>query len=390
MQRKKVTRLLITGLSGLLLLFSGCAGPFQTLTPDMVRSDLEGVRERYFVPSLGVAEITMDKIITYGPVGKARIGSDTRVTSDSLYQLGSCTKAMTATVLIKLLHENSLSWNTRLLDIFPEYSATAHRDYHEVTLGDIVSHQAGFPTAGDVATINRLRNYNGSLTQYLGEILQQTSRIRRGRFLYSNSGYAALGAVIERLSGLTYTEAMVRLLFDPLNVKPHFGFPSDLGSDQPWGHTANWGAAAPGRAMDQFLPTILWPAGMASMTLRDYARFAQLHLRGMLGRDDAGFASDMISQLHKPRISIDSPLDSAYASGWVIEKVYGREIHWHNGSAGNFMVYMAINPERKKGVVVVTNVGDEQGDRVCWDIVERMLIGRGRSKPQQVVSGTMH
>jgi CubicO group peptidase (beta-lactamase class C family) len=388
MGRKKGMRFLIAGLSGLLL-FSGCAGPFQTLTPDMIRSDLEGVRARYFVPSLGVAEITMDKIITYGPVGKARINSDTLVTSDSLYQLGSCTKAMTATVLLKLMQEHSLSWNTRLLDIFPEHAATAHRDYDEVTLGDIVSHQAGFPVAGDNATINRLRNYNGSLTRYLGEILQRPSRIKRGRYLYSNNGYAALGAVIERLSGLPYTEAMTKLLFDPLDVKPHFGFPSDLGPDQPWGHTANWGAAAPGRAMDQFIPTILWPAGMASMTLRDYARFVQLHLRGMLGRDDAGFSSDMVGQLHQARIRIDSSLGGDYAAGWVIEKVYGRELHWHNGSAGNFMVYMAINPTRKKGVVVVTNVGDVQGDRVCWDIVERMLIGRGRSKPQQVLSGTV-
>jgi hypothetical protein len=41
------------------------------------------------------------------------------------------------------------------------------------------------------------------------------------------------------------------------------------------------------------------------------------------------------------------------------------------------MVYMAINPAWKKGVVVVTNVGSSQGVRVCWDIIERMLTGGG-------------
>jgi len=60
----------------------------------------------------------------------------------------------------------------------------------------------------------------------------------------------------------------------------------------------------------------------------------------------------------------------------VIQKVNNETIHWHNGSAGNFMVYMAINPVRKKGIVVVTNVGSAQGNRVCWDIVERMLTGQ--------------
>ena len=374
MKRKKNTGLLIV-VSALLVALCGCAGPFSTLTPDMIRNDLEGVRQRYFVPSLGVAEITADEIVTYGPVGKARIGFDTLVTQDSFYQLGSCTKAMTATALSRLLQERSLSWDTRLLDLFPEFAATAHRDYRDVTLADIVSHQAGFPAEGDLETVNRLRNYRGSLTQYVGELLQRPARIRRGRFFYSNGGYAVLGAVIERVSGLPYTEAMNRLLFEPLGLKPHFGFPIDLGPDQPWGHTAYWGAAAPGRAMDQFLPAPLWPAGMVNMTVREYARFVQLHLRGLLGRDDAGFPSDMIKQLHQPRIDMETPLGTAYAAGWLRETVKGRELHWHNGSTGNFYTYMAIDPERGKAVVVVTNVGDVQGDRVGWDIIFRLLIG---------------
>ncbi len=373
--------LLITGLIGVLF-FCGCAGPFRTLTSRMIRTDLESVRERYFVPSLGVAEITADEIVTYGPVGIAKIGNDTPVTPESLYQLGSCTKAMTATVLAKVLQEHSRSWDTRLLDLFPEFAERAHRDYREVTLGDIVSHQAGFPSEGDIETVNRLRNYSGTLTQYLGELIERPAKIRRRRYYYSNGGYATLGAVIERLAGQPYPEVMTRMLFDPLGVKPHFGFPSDLGSGQTWGHTANWGAAAPGRAMDQFLPPMLWPAGMVSMTVRDSARFVQLHLRGLLGRDDAGFTSTMINQLHQPRIAIDDPLDGRYAAGWVIEKINGREIHWHNGSTGNFFVYMAIDPEQKKGVVVVTNVGDEQGNRVCWDILVRLLIGGKKAKMQ--------
>lgn len=371
-------------ISVLLSMVSGCAGPFRTLTSEMVRTDLEGVRERYFVPSLGVAEVTVDDIVSFGPVGKARIDDNTPVTADSLYQLGSCTKAMTATALVKLMQEGSLSWNTRLLDIFPEFAATANPAYREVTLSDIVSHQAGFPPAGDPATWDRLREYQGTLIQYLGKILQESSRIRRGRFLYSNNGYAALGAVIERRTGLSYPEAMKKLLFEPLGVKAHFGFPKDFGPDQPWGSTANWGAAAPARALDQFLPDPLAPAGAVSMTLRDYARFVQLHLRGLLGKDDSGFTGDMINQLHLTRIVTGRPFDNAYAAGWLLEKVNGESIHFHAGSAGNFMVYMAINPDRKKGIVVVTNVGGSQGARVCWDIIERMLTGDSKPSPRRV------
>lgn len=369
----------IAAITLLLLAVSGCAGPFATLTPEMIRSDLEVVRERYYVPSLGVAEVTVDDIKSFGPVGKARIDKDIFVTPDSLYQLGSCTKAMTTTALIKLMQDGSLSWDTRLLDIFPEFAATANPDYRDITLGDIVSHQAGFASAGDPATWNDLRSYPGTMTQYLGKILQEPSRIRRGRFYYSNNGYAAIGAVIERRTGLAYSEAMKKLLFEPLGIKAHFGFPIDVSPEQPWGHSSYWGAAAPARLIDQSIPKVLSPAGMVSMTLKDYARFLQLHLRGMQGQDDAGFTAGMIDQLHKTRIVTGLPFELAYAAGWMIEKVKGETIHWHSGSAGNFVVYMAINPARKKGVVVVTNVGGILGDRVCWSIMEKMLTGKSEN-----------
>jgi CubicO group peptidase (beta-lactamase class C family) len=376
MQRKmRIAAMLVT--ASLFLAVSGCPGPFRSLTPDMIRSDLEGVRARYFVPSLGVAEVTLDDIISFGPVGKARIDDDLPVADLSLYQLGSCTKAMTATVLVQLMQDGMLSWDTRLLDVFPEFVETANPAYRDVTLGDLASHQAGFPPAGDRVTWDRLRQYRGSRTQYLGEMLQEQSWIRRGRYLYSNNGYAALGAVIERRTGLPYPEAMNKLLFEPLGVTAFYGFPKDIGPDQPWGNTANWGAAAPARAVDQSIPEVLGPAGIVTMNLRDYARFLQLHLRGLLGRDDAGFTPEMIHQLHLPRVKTRGPFEQAYAAGWLVENVNGETIHWHNGSAGNFMVYMAINPAWKKGVVVVTNVGSSQGVRVCWDIIERMLTGGG-------------
>lgn len=363
-------------IGALIFIVSGCPGPFRTLTPEMVRADLEGVRERYFVPSLGVAEVTVDDIVTYGPVGKARLDNDVPVAADSLYQLGSCTKAMTATALVKLMQDGSLTWDTRLLELFPEFAATADPAYRDVTLGDLVSHQAGLPPGGDPATWDDLRMYHGSRTQYLGELLQGSSWIRRGRYLYSNNGYAALGAVIERRTGLSYPEAMNKLLFEPLGVKAYFGFPKDIGPDQPWGNTSNWGAAAPARAADQSIPDVLGPAGIVSLTLHDFARFVQLHLRGMMGQDDSGITADMIKQLHEPRIITGLPFENAYAAGWSIQKVNGETIHMHAGSAGNFLVYMAINPARKKGLVVVTNVDGAEGGRVCWDIIERLLTGK--------------
>lgn len=362
-------------LIALLGIASGCLGPFYSLTREQIRTDPESVRATYFLPSLGVAEISSDKITLYGPVGRIRPDSQQTVTADAWYQLGSCTKAMTATAVAKLIQDGKLSWDTRLLAIFPEFAATAHPDYRDITVSDLASHQAGFYTAGDVRTWERLQHYAGSKSQYLDENLHKSAWIRRGRYAYSNSGYAALGAVLERRTGLSYAAAMDKLVFAPLRVKAHFGFPKDMGAGQPWGNTAYWGVAAPVRDQDEYIPKVLGPAGRVSMTLRDYARFVQLHLRGLRGRDDAGFKAETIKQLHRRWVETGMPFEQAYAAGWVIEQVNGETIHWHNGSAGTFYVLMAINPARDQALAIVTNVGPLAGHRAAWDIMERMLTG---------------
>lgn len=357
----------------LTLALAGCAGPFRSLTQEMIRSDLEGVRQRYFVPTLGVAEVGMETITTFGPVGRSGGEADGPVTPASLFQLGSCTKAMTATALAMLMQNEPVSWGSRLLEIFPEFAATANPDYRDVTLGEVASHQAGLPPASDVATWERLLGYRSSITQYVGETLRRSSWIHRGRFLYSNSGYAMLGAVIERHSGLRYSDAMNSLVFEPLGIKAHYGFPKDAGAEQPWGNTDYWGVAVKANAVTQQDAEVLAPAGSVSLTLHDFARFVQLHLRGLQGQDDSGFSAGVIKALHQPQVLTRGPFDQAYAAGWIIEKVNGETIHWHNGTMGSFYALMAINPQRKKALAVVTNVGPSQGHRVSWDILERIL-----------------
>jgi CubicO group peptidase (beta-lactamase class C family) len=351
----------------------GCAGSFRPLTPDMIRTDLEGVRKQYAVPSLGVAEVTADDIITYGPVGKGGIKRDRPLTPDSYYQLASCTKAMTATALAKLMQQDhAISWDTRLLDLFPEFAATANPAYRDVTLGDIASHQAGFRNEG---RWNHLREYGGSLTQYVGEILQQKPNNKRGSFHYSNNNYTILGAVIEHRTGLTYPEAMNKLLFEPLGVKAHFGYPRDLGPDQPWGHaTTIIGTTVPVRPKSQVIPNVLGPAGSISLTLHDFARFLQLHLRGLLGHDDTGYTADMINQLHLMRIMNVPRLGaSAYAAGWYIYTFNHETIHEHGGSNPGFVAEMLINPVRKKGFVFVSNIDQTGGEPVGMAIFKALV-----------------
>ncbi|MBJ7457050.1 MAG: beta-lactamase family protein, partial [Thermoleophilia bacterium] len=109
-----------------------------------------------------------------------------------------------------------------------------------------------------------------------------------GRFLYSNLGYVLAGAVIERITGTAWEEAVLRLLLAPLGVRSAgFGAPA---GDQPWGHApralgvgrgpaVDPGAAGP-RARPADNPPLLGPAGTLHLTLADWARFVAQFLDG--------------------------------------------------------------------------------------------------------------
>jgi CubicO group peptidase (beta-lactamase class C family) len=169
---------------------------------------------------------------------------------------------------------------------------------------------------------------------------------------------------------------MNKLLFEPLGIKAHFGYPQDLGPDQPWGHaTTIIGSTIPVQLRKQAYPNVIGPAGIISLTLHDFARFLQLHLRGLLGRDDAGYTADMINQLHLMRIMKVPRLgESAYAAGWFIYTFNNETIHKHGGSNPGFVAEMLINPVHKKGFVFVSNIGQTGGEQVGMAIFKALVF----------------
>ncbi len=178
------------------------------------------------------------------------------------------------------------------------------------------------------------------------------------------------GAVAEHATDANWEELMRRELFAPLGITTAgFGMPGDQkGTTQPWGHRA--GASGPA-ALFADNPPALGPAGTVHMSLRDWAKFAALHL-GVAG-DKPLLRAETLAALHTP------PPPADYALGWrVTTRPWAKgPILTHAGSNTMWFCVAWLAPEAKFAVLVTCNQGE--ADKAC-DEVAAACIARFRPR----------
>ncbi len=327
---------------------------------------LAPIREQHAMPALGAAVIVDGKLTALGATGIRRAGHDDKVTAEDLWHLGSCTKAMTATLCARFVEADKLKWTATVADGLPDVAEKMHADARAITVQHLLTHRAGLPGGPPRELWSRLWKWEGSMrdarTTTAAEMLAVAPNGVLGeRFAYSNAGYMIAGAMLERVGNASWEELMQRELFAPLGIKSGgFGAPGDdQGASQPWGHRA--GKEGP-EALFSDNPKALGPAGTVHMTLRDWAKFALLHL-GVPGSDGKPvLKAEMLQDLHA------LPLGGDYGLGWAVTKRPWAPgpILMHNGSNTMWFCVAGLAPEAKFGVLVTCNHGG--GAKACDDV----------------------
>ncbi len=96
-------------------------------------------------PGMIAAIISSEGVIAIASAGERKAGSGIAFTTNDVVHLGSCGKAMTATMIATLVAEGKLSWDTKLIEAIPELKNNIHTDYHKTTLWQLLTHRAGIP-----------------------------------------------------------------------------------------------------------------------------------------------------------------------------------------------------------------------------------------------------
>jgi len=318
---------------------------------EAVTSLLEPIRQKNDVPAMAAAVVTSDGIQFVGVVGVRKRGTEIPVTLDDRWHLGSDTKAMTSTLIAKLVERGQLKWDTTMAEVFPDLAPHMNPDFQKVTLVQLLSHRAGLPP-------------NLTLSKYIGddvvelrlravreELAKKPQSSPGSKYVYSNLGYIIAGAVAEKITGKSWEQLMSGEVFEPLKMKSaSFGGTGTPGQiDQPWPHTADGKPTAQnGPAMDN-LP-VMGPAGRVHCTLQDWAKFIQDQLRGARGAS-ALLKPEAYQTMHT------ATFDGDYALGWMVaERSWGGgKVLNHAGDNTMNFANVWIAPKRNFAIVACVN-----------------------------------
>jgi CubicO group peptidase (beta-lactamase class C family) len=352
---------------------------------------IEPIRKKYALPAMAWAVIMQGQTTAWGATGFRKAGNNVQVTSNDKFHIGSCTKAMTATIIAMLVERGKLRWGITLSEAFPDMAKEMHPDYRNVTLSHLLDHRGGLPPANKSWPKDKsfmdMYNLPGSAMEqrmaYARMILRQEPEAKPGKkYIYSNAGYSIAGVIAEQAMKTPWENLMRTMLFEPLGMTTAgFGAMGTPGKiDQPWQHRMNdkkLSAVEPGRFSDN--PPVLGPGGTVHCSIRDWAKFITAHLAGPKGEGGL-LKSETFALLHTAGFGGD------YASGWVVTKRdwAGGKVFTHTGSnTMNFaVVWMA--PKRDFAVLVASNQGggdvEKACDEACWTLIKEFLLKKESRK----------
>lgn len=342
---------------------------------------LEKACARFDQPAIAAAVVSSQEILALGVAGTRVTGVSLPAEPDDRWHLGSCTKAMTAALLMHALQQQDvLTLDSTLSQVFPELADRMHERYAGATLRDVVGHTGGFPSMTNGAAPDRAAKENlpddprEARAAFAERLLTATDDdpyapiTPPGGYAYSNAGFGVAAAVTERLLDEPWEDLMRAHVFGPLGMdEAGFGWPASIDpARQPRGHIGALGAleAQPIDASYELEPCID-PAGDVHASIGAWARFAQDRLRALRGEDSPLLGPEATRDL------VDTQETRTYAGGWGVGAMGETTIYGHDGSAGTFYCTVWIVPGEDRAYLVVTNAGT--GAEACEGVRGRLV-----------------
>jgi len=312
---------------------------------------------------------------TVGAVfGEETHGSGRKVTGHSAFRLGSLTKPFTATLAMILVEGGDVGLDVPLGEYLPEVGPPAPGADRAMTLRQLLSH-----TSGLVSAIDEQAAMTAVRSRWVAENCREADLAHPAGtvFSYSNVGYALIGHLVERITGMDWWEAVDTILLGPLEIDAPFGHASRAATGRPiaTGHTVH---AASGRVLpvEHLLPAVGAPNGGLSLSAEDLVRFARMHLGDpevtpLLDPVTAkGMRQDELANLAVGSFG----MADGWGLGWASYRGSGTEWFGHDGTSDGSSCHLRFDPADGTVIALTTNTGTGPA---MWEDLVAALRGSG-------------
>lgn len=319
--------------------------------------------EKGHIPGLSLVIINGNEQIIKS-YGYADVKSGKRVSSETLFELGSCSKAFTALCIAKLVSEQRLNLEDAITKYIPWLRMKYKEGYPTVTIRHLLHHTSGIPW-NTISLIPESNSPDALLQTVKLLATQKLNRLPGAKYEYATINYDVLALVIENITHQPFETYLQKAVFEKLQLNnTGIGFP------------VNSSLKATGYKTGFFKPVAYNApvyrgnnaAGYVITNALDMGKWLQLQMRLV----DADWDS-IIKSTHQRDETVPLHDMSAYAMGWQISLRGDGEI-FHKGLNPNFSSYIAFRSERKLGIAVLANAGTEFSGTI-GNAVMKILAG---------------
>jgi CubicO group peptidase (beta-lactamase class C family) len=382
----------VAALCGVLLFATSQAMAATTDFPkEAIEARIKLMLKEWKVPGAAVAIVRDDQVILASGYGELETGTGRPVNEESLFAIGSASKAFTAAALAILVDEGKVAWDDRVTDHLPWFQMYDPYVTREIRIYDLLAHDSGLSRGDRV---------------WYGTGLSREEIVRRARYLepahsfrstfeYNNTMFIAAGLVIEAVSGQSWDAFVTERILQPLGMgssnttvtalegkpnvsTPHMN-PGGKATPAPWRNIDNAG-----------------PAGSINSNVVDMAQWVRLMLgkgefEGKRVISEANVLEMTGSQMKMTKKGVwgvlfpDSAL-IAYGLGWFLAEHQGYLMVNHGGNIDGNAAFVSFLPEANMGVVVLSNLNQANGfiTAVTYEIYDVLLGAEFKDWNQQL------
>ena len=312
-------------------------------------------------PGISIAILQNEKSPFKSSYGLATLETKEMISSITNFNIGSLTKQFTAMSILQLAGKNKLSLNDRLSKFFPEFNK---KIADKITIKELLTHSSGIIDHYNFVDTKNMKHAHNVDVLNAVKNLDSTYFEPGIHYRYSNAAYCLLGLIIEKTSGLSYSEYLRKNIFQPLKMKNTFVWnenqeisPDAMGYE--YGDSTN-NFKRSGANENIFFSTEA--DGGIYTSIDDYLKWINALLaKNILSKNNIAMACS-------PHFTINAEKKLSYGYGWFIDESSIPKKVYHSGSNGGFRAFSFLIPDERYAIIIFSNRDDINLEKLVLEI----------------------